>query len=108
MGNLTREDHEEDNNNDHVAGSHQLQGQDLVLLLDLAGHSLGLGSALQILALVDESFKDLCKPKLIENKVESCHLILFPISTMNKKTFNVVFLRILMKCIFAFLSTYLI
>ena len=84
MGNLTREDHEEDNNNDHVAGSLQLSGQDLVLLLDLAGHSLGLGSALQILAVVDESFKDLCKPKLIENKVESYHLILFIISTMSQ------------------------
>ena len=78
MGNMTGEDNEKDNNNDHVAG------KDLVLLLDLAGHSLGLGSALQILAEVDESFKELCKPKLIENKVESCHLILLPISTMNK------------------------
>ena len=84
MGNLTREDNEEDNNNDHVAGSLQLSGQDLVLLLDLAGHSLGLGSALQILAIVDVSFKDLCKPKLLENKVESYNLILLPISTMNK------------------------
>ena len=84
MGNLTREDNEEDNNNDHVAGSLQLSGQDLVLLLDVAGHSLGLGSALQILAVVDVSFKDLCKPKLIENKVESYNLILLPISTMNK------------------------
>ena len=96
MGNLTREDNEEDNNNDHVAGSLQLSGQDLVLLLDVAGHSLGLGSALQILAVVDESFKDLCKPKLIENKVESYHLILLPISTMNEnQTLNVVFLRVL-------------
>ena len=84
MGKLAREDYGEDNNNGHVAGSLQLSGKDLVLLLDLAGHSLGLGSALQILAVVDESFRDLCKPKLIENKVESCHLILLPISTMNK------------------------
>ena len=84
MGNLSGEDNEKDNNNGHVAGSLQLSGKDLVLLLDLAGHSLGLGSALQILAEVDESFKELCKPKLIENKVESCHLILLPVSTMNK------------------------
>ena len=68
----------------HVAGSLQLQAQDLVLLLDLAGHSLGLGSALQILAVVDVSFKDLCKPKLIENKVESYNLIIFIISTMSQ------------------------
>ena len=103
MGNLAREDYGEDNNNGHVAGSLQWPRQDLVLLLDLAGHSLGLGSALQILAVVDESFKDLCKPKLIENKVKSYHLILFIISTMNQNrdTFTVAFLRMLTKFILA-------
>jgi len=40
------------------------KGKDLLLLLDLVSHSLGLVPAIQVLALLDDSFQRLCQPKL--------------------------------------------
>ena len=45
------------------------EGKDLLLLLDLASHSLGLVPALQVLALLDEGFQRLCQPKLMKFQV---------------------------------------
>jgi len=45
------------------------EGKDLLLLLDLASHSLGLVPALQVLALLDEGFQRLCQPKLMKFQI---------------------------------------
>ena len=40
------------------------KGGDLLLLLDLASHSLGLVPALQIFALLDDGFQKMCQPRI--------------------------------------------